>query len=138
MNNSDIQRIRHIKSYCEDIADAIKRFGDAYDVFEENIHYANSVSMSMMQIGELSAGLSDPFKDQTRNQILWTPMKAMRNMFAHAYASMNKAVIWETATKDIPVLLRFCENILEKDASLAAAEKTLAEKAPPIGLAPRR
>jgi hypothetical protein len=23
MDNSDIQRIRHIKSYCEDIADAV-------------------------------------------------------------------------------------------------------------------
>jgi len=43
MDNSDMQRIRHIKSYCEDIADA--------------------------------------------------------------YAAMNKSVIWETAVKDIPVLL---------------------------------
>jgi uncharacterized protein with HEPN domain len=46
---------------------------------------------------------------------MWAPMKAMRNMFAHAYAAMNKAVIWETATKDIPVLLCFCENVIEKD-----------------------
>jgi uncharacterized protein with HEPN domain len=115
MDSSDVQRIRHIKSYCEDIADAIKCFGGDYDTFVKNIHYANSVSMSLMQIGELSAGLSDSFKDQTRQQVMWTPMKAMRNMFAHAYAAMNKAVIWETATKDIPILLQFCEGVIEKE-----------------------
>jgi len=71
--------------------------------------------MSMMQIGELSTGLSEKFKDQTREQVMWTPMRAMRNMFAHAYAAMNKSVIWETATKDIPVLLTFCQKTLEKN-----------------------
>jgi len=122
MDNSDIQRIHHIKTYCEDIADAIKCYGNDYDSFLANIHYANSVSMSLMQIGELSAGLSDSFKDQTRQRIMWTPMKAMRNMFAHAYASMNKAVIWETAIKDIPVLLSFCDIILEKAAKEHSTE----------------
>ena len=69
--------------------------------------------MSMMQIGELSAGLSDEFKFSTKNQIMWAPMKAMRNMFAHAYASMNKAIIWETAINDIPDLLLFCDDVLQ-------------------------
>jgi len=70
--------------------------------------------MSLMQIGELSAGLTDSFKDQTREQVMWAPTKAMRNLFAHVYASMNKEVIWETATKDIPVLHSFCEEVLNK------------------------
>ena len=37
----------------------------------------------------------------------------MRNMFAHTYVSMGKDVIWETAIRDIPVLLSFCEQTLE-------------------------
>ena len=116
MDNSDVQRIRHIKTYCEDIADAIKCFGNDYESFVANIHYANSVSMSLMQIGELSASLSDEFKDRTRQQVMWAPMKAMRNMFANAYASMNKEVVWETAIKDIPVLLHFCDDVLNRAA----------------------
>jgi 4-hydroxyphenylpyruvate dioxygenase-like putative hemolysin len=28
MNSSDLQRIQHIRTYCEDIAKTIKRFGD--------------------------------------------------------------------------------------------------------------
>jgi uncharacterized protein with HEPN domain len=67
-----------------------------------------------MQIGELSGGLSDEFKDATRNRMRWDPIKAMRNLFAHAYAVMSRAIIWETATKDIPGLLYFCKTILEE------------------------
>jgi len=123
MDNSDIQRVHHIKTYCEDIAAAISRFGDSFDTFQQDRDYFNSVSMSLMQIGELSAGLSDSFKDRTRQQVMWAPMKAMRNMFAHAYAAMNKSVIWETATKDIPVLLNFCNSILDKAARERGKDK---------------
>jgi len=62
MNSADIQRIHHIKTYCEDIAETIERFGKDYDPFTRDRDYFNSVSMSMMQIGELSASLSDEFK----------------------------------------------------------------------------
>ena len=114
MNSADIQRIEHIKSYCEDIEQTINRFGREYDVFIKDRDYFNSVSMSMMQIGELSTTLSDKFKDKTRGQMQWGAMKGMRNLFAHAYAAMNKEVIWESAIRDIPGLYEFCNNILSK------------------------
>ena len=113
MVNSDIQRVYHIKTYCEDVAETIARFGDSFDVFQQDRDFFNSISMSIMQIGELSSGLSESFKEMTHQQVMWAPMKAMRNMFAHAYAAMNKDVIWETANRDIPVLLRFCNEILD-------------------------
>lgn len=112
MDKGDLERIRHIKQYCEDIAAAIKRFGSSYETFSEDTDFYNSISMSIMQIGELSGNLSDEFKDATREQIPWGLMKGMRNHFAHAYDSMDRSDIWETAAKDIPNLLRFCENTL--------------------------
>ena len=69
--------------------------------------------MSLMQIGEISAGLSDKFKLNTISKIPWDLIKGMRNHFAHGYASMEKSDIWETAVNDIPDLLNFCEYILE-------------------------
>lgn len=112
MKDSDLQRIRHIQTYCEDIADTIERFGENYDVFAQDKDFSNSVSMSLMQIGELSAGLTDDFKNATRNHIQWGAIKGMRNLFAHAYISMNKSVIWETATRDAPAVLDFCNSVL--------------------------
>lgn len=40
-------------------------------------------------------------------------MKAMRNLVAHNYGKMDQQIIWETATVDVPALLRFCEEQLE-------------------------
>jgi uncharacterized protein with HEPN domain len=108
MVSGDIDRLKHIITYCEDIADAVNYLGNSYDAFSANIHYYNSVSMCIMQIGELASGLSDEFKDSTREQMPWGLIRGMRNRFAHSYATMDKCDIWETASKDIPVLLSFC------------------------------
>jgi uncharacterized protein with HEPN domain len=68
--------------------------------------------MSIMQIGELSAGLSTAFKAKTREQMPWGLIKGMRNHFAHGYATMDKSDIWETAIEDIPHFLQFCNGII--------------------------
>ena len=109
----DILIILHIKSYCEDIVKSIQRFGEEYEVFASDIDYFNSVSMSIMQIGELSGILSDSFREKTNDELQWNFMRGMRNMYAHEYKKMDKTIIWETATKDIPDLLRFCDNVIE-------------------------
>ena len=116
MDKGDLSRLLHIKRYCEDIAAAIGRFGDSFDIFSQDIDYYNSISMSIMQIGELAGGLSNDFKDATRAQMPWGLMKGMRNHFAHGYATMEKSDIWETATKDIPNLLCFCNRSIEENA----------------------
>jgi len=33
MTSGDVQRLQHIKTYCEDIAETIARFGQNYDLF---------------------------------------------------------------------------------------------------------
>jgi uncharacterized protein with HEPN domain len=114
LDRGDLDRIRHIRRYCEDIAKTIERFGRSFEHFTKDIDFCNSVSMSILQIGELSAGLSDDFKAATRSQMPWGLMRGMRNRFAHAYATMEKDDIWETATQDIPNLLRFCKDIIAK------------------------
>lgn len=116
MDRGDIERIKHMKRYCEDIAGTINRFGNSPDAFQQDIDFYNSIAMSIMQIGEISVGLSSEFKDATRAQMPWGLMKGMRNRFAHTYATMDRSDIWETATADIPNLLRFCDTILEKNA----------------------
>ena len=114
MDRSDLDRIKHIKRYCEDIAGSIDRFGDSFDTFSKDIDFYNSISMSIMQIGELSSGLSDDFRSATRKKIPWGLIKGMRNHFAHGYAAMEKSDIWETALKDIPTLLTFCNTTLDE------------------------
>ena len=113
MDKGDINKIRHIQRYCEDIGKTIERFGNSFETFSQDMDYCNSISMNIMQIGELSVGLSEVFKSNTQEQIPWGLIKGMRNHFAHGYAAMDMSDIWETAIHDIPHLLAFCESIIK-------------------------
>jgi hypothetical protein len=50
MDKGDLERIKHMRRYCEDIASAINRFGNSYEAFSQdtdflqlrfNEHHAN-------------------------------------------------------------------------------------------------
>lgn len=104
MKSSDYVRIKRISEYCEKINSTILRFGNDFEIFKIDSDFRNSVSMSLMQIGEIVGGLSDDFKVRTSEKMQWGGMKAMRNMFAHGYDLMDKDIIWEVAVTDIPAL----------------------------------
>lgn len=110
----DLQRIKHIRDYCVAIAETIQRYGNSFDVYAADADYQRSVSFSILQIGELSAGLSPEYKQETATRVQWGPMKAMRNLVAHNYGKMDQSIIWETASVDIPALLQFCNEQIDK------------------------
>ena len=114
MADADFQRILHIKKYCRRIANSIERYGHNYNIFIADDDYFDSVSMKIMQIGELAGGLSDEFKDSTKDRIPWGMIRGMRNLFAHTYATMDKEIIWDVATNDIPYLLAFCTKYINE------------------------
>lgn len=127
MNSSDRQRMEHIRSYCVDVAKTVQRFGAEYETFLADTDYLNSVSMSIMQIGELSIGLSDEFKHTEGAEMPWGSIRGMRNLYAHAYAKMDKMSIWETATIDIPALERFCDKVLGRAMEKASVPQRLSD-----------
>ena len=108
----DMQRIQHILEYCIAIGKTIERYGKSFEIYAGDPDYQRSISFSILQIGELSGGLSIEFRQKTASRIQWGPMKAMRNLVAHNYGKMDQAIIWETAISDIPVLQQFCEEQL--------------------------
>lgn len=115
MKSPDLQRIEHIRDYCLEICKTIDRYGCSFDVFDRDSDYQRSVAFSILQIGELSGGLSDEYRKATSHRVQWGPMKGMRNLVAHSYGSMSREIIWETATVDIPTLLAFCEEQLTEE-----------------------
>lgn len=104
----DLQRIQHIYDYCVEIEKTIARYGNSFAVFDTDADYQRSISFSIMQIGELSGGLSEEYRRATADRVQWGPMKGMRNMVAHSYGTMSREIIWETASVDIPALKKFC------------------------------
>lgn len=114
VNHKDGQILQHIIIYCNEIDSTIKQFGKFKRTFETDYIYRNAVSMPILQIGELAKRLSDDFLKESTD-IPWRAIKGMRNMFAHEYNSMNIDKIWETATKDVPILNKKCKQILKEN-----------------------
>ena len=112
MLSPDLQRIKHIRDYCTEIEKTVTRYGRAFAIFDSDPDYQRSVSFSILQIGELSGGLSQEYRQATADRVQWGPIKGMKNLVAHNYGSMSREIIWETATTDIPALKRFCEEQL--------------------------
>lgn len=112
MMSPDLQRIQHIRDYCEEIRKTIERYGDDFAVFDQDPDYQRSIAFSILQIGELGGSLSEEYRKATSSRVQWGPMKGMRNLVAHSYGSMNREIIWETAVTDIPVLKQFCDEQL--------------------------
>ena len=114
MLSPDLQRLEHIRDYCDEIQRTIARYGASFDVFDRDPDYQRSISFCILQIGELCGRLSPEFREATADRIQWGPIKSMRNLVAHSYGSMSRDIIWETAVTDIPVLRAFCAEQLEK------------------------
>ena len=69
--------------------------------------------MNLLQIGESVSKFSEEYINTSKDEMNWRAIKGMRNLFAHAYDSMDLDKIWETAVDDIPVLEEYCINILQ-------------------------
>lgn len=113
MTSKDKDVLEHIIKYCSRINEDVERFGDKFEIFEADKAFKDSVSMNILQIGELSKALSEEFKESTNQEVNWRQIYGMRNHFAHGYGSMDILIIWEVAVSDIPKLLSFCEKCLE-------------------------
>lgn len=115
MNKGDLQRIQHIKMYCEEINGFVLRFGNDFFSFTTDRAYFNAVSMCVLQIGELANSLSEEFRETTKDKINWKQIRGMRNWIAHAYGEVDESILWETISSDIPVLVGFCNDVLDMD-----------------------
>ena len=103
--------LQHMIGYCVQIRDAVERFGDDYGVFQQDADYKNATALCVLQIGELTTHLPDDFKKR-HDGIPWVQVKAMRNVVAHSYGTIDTETLWETITNDIPALENYCRKLL--------------------------
>lgn len=103
--------LEHIVSYCEQIEQTVCRFGDNYEVFAEDAIYRNASALCILQIGELVGKLSEEFREN-HSAIPWRKIKAMRNIVAHSYGTIDSEITWEIIKEDIPELKAYCNGVI--------------------------
>lgn len=107
--NRDLSILHHIVTYCEQIEQTMVRFGGR-DIFYTDPIYRNATALCILQIGELVGKLSEEFRAQYPT-IPWREIKAMRNIVAHSYGTVDPETTWEVISDDIPALKRFCLSL---------------------------
>ena len=108
----DISILRHIVTYCRQIEQTIERFGNSAEVFAADPIYRNAAALCILQIGELVGNLSEEFRTR-HSAVPWRQIKAMRNIVAHKYGTVDAEITWEIITADIPTLKQYCLVVIE-------------------------
>ena len=107
----NISILEHIVSYCQQIEQTVERFGNDAVIFQNDSIYRNAAALCILQIGELVGKLTDDFREQHPG-VPWRQIKAMRNIVAHSYGTVDPETTWEIITDDIPVLKKYCETTI--------------------------
>ena len=110
----DSSLIRHILKYCVKIEKTLTRCGGDFRVFAADPDFIDSVSMNILQIGELAGRLSPEYVLASKEQIDWRAIRGMRNIIAHDYGAVDIDMVWDVAKNDIPVLAEYCTEQLSQ------------------------
>ena len=111
MKNEDIQIIKKMIKYCNDINTLMTRFNTDFEKYKTDISFQYSCNMCIIQIGELANRLSDETKVNSKN-IPWRAIIGMRNLHAHDYENVDLEIVWNTLLEDIPELEQSLEKLL--------------------------
>ena len=112
MLSRDLQRVLKIRDYCLSIQDTMSRFGVSLEGFLSDSDYQQSIAFSVLQIGELTSGLSEEYSSATKEQIQWPHIRGLRNIIVHDSGKIQLDQVWQIITEDIPVLKTFCNEQL--------------------------
>ncbi len=116
MNQRDNMILIKIADYCLEIKDTHDYFKQDKELFINEkcgFIYRNSITMPILQIGELSKMLSEGFLNEYI-KIPWKMIMRMRDIVAHHYGSLDYEIVWNTSILDIPKLYLEIEKILKE------------------------
>ena len=109
-----LRHIDRLLQYCEN-----KKYSD----FVDGTQFTDACVFNLIQIGEAVVNISPGFQEQYP-EIPWRVIKNMRNKIVHDYDGVNYTMVWETISKDIPILKKQLSNIYNSGATDCASANT--------------
>ena len=87
------------------------------DAFWALVKYAENVQDCAKQLDDMNLSILEaleevPLKSEQGTDLNWKCLKDMRVILAHIFGNIKKEILWETVTKDFPVL-RILLSLLE-------------------------
>ena len=107
----DIDRLLHIKERIGNVMSFLE--GKTFEDMKSNVMCYHAVVHNIMIIGEAANLLTKEFRDN-HPEVPWRDIVDMRNVLVHGYYTTSPIFIWETYTKDLPVLLQQIEQYIKE------------------------
>ena len=117
MSSRDKMILIKIITYCDEIEKTHAFFQQDKTLFydkEKGFVYRNSITMPILQIGELAKRLSEEMRNH-HDDIPWRAVMGMRDIFAHHYGALDYDIAWNTSVVEIPALQRKIQEIVNQD-----------------------
>jgi uncharacterized protein with HEPN domain len=119
MPNEDDARLKHILDAAKEIEQFLANKTEAQ--FRGDRLLLLGVQKLIEIIGEAANHLSDPLKQQ-HPQIKWRSAVSTRNRLSHGYFDIDAAVIWSTATQDVPKFAEQIRSVINGRGTISRAE----------------
>lgn len=108
----------------EDILECSSKISAYLEKVEKSSFMGNgmlqdAVIRNLEIIGEAVKGLPADFRDR-HEEIPWRKISALRNILAHAYFGIDNEIIWDLATKEIPLFQNQIRKILDQSPEYEA------------------
>jgi uncharacterized protein with HEPN domain len=105
----------------EDILDAVEKFerytrGMTLEEFTADDWTVDAVVRNLITIGEAARHVPDLVAKYPG--LPWHQMRGLRNIAVHEYAQVETHIIWDTATRHLPLLVPGLREILERERAL--------------------
>ncbi len=78
--------------------------------FAQDRKAQSAVLYQPMVVGEAAKRLSEPFRAE-HSGIAWKEIAGMRDVLIHDYDDVDLLIVWESATLEIPALIRQIEPL---------------------------
>lgn len=114
MKNRDEMVLTSLIEITKEVHDCLVRFEvDSFSKFSEDPVVKRAITMCLISLSENVDLLTEEFRIKY-NYINWKLFKALRNIAAHKYGSINFEMVWEVANKNLPKYEDEFERLLQK------------------------
>lgn len=111
---SDAVRLSHMRENAEKALEFAQ--GKTREALDEDEVLARALIHTLTIIGEAANSVSPTFRVE-HPEIPWAAMIGMRHRIVHAYFDIDLDIVWDTVTKNIPVLLEKLDQSFPLDDS---------------------
>lgn len=106
-----IDRVSDILDACHEILDMVQAMD--YLAFSADLKTIRAVELNFIIMGEAASAIPE-FIQESHPEIPWHQMRGVRNRLVHAYYEVSPAILWQTVTVDIPLMIPALKRLLQE------------------------